>query len=72
MMGVSHKGAISLGLLYIPVGLYTTTRDNDLKSNQLCKDTKGKYGDLKKLETLEQSPFQITASPCFDKSNYII
>lgn len=39
-MGVSHKGAISLGLLYIPVGLYTTTRDNDVKFNQLCKDTK--------------------------------
>lgn len=39
-MGVSHKGAISLGLLYIPVGLYTTTRDNDLKFNQLCIDTK--------------------------------
>ena len=39
-MGVSHKGAISLGLLYIPVGLYTTTRDNDIKFNQLCKDTK--------------------------------
>lgn len=39
-MGASHKGAISLGLLYIPVGLYTTTRDNDVKFNQLCKDTK--------------------------------
>lgn len=39
-MGVSHKGAISLGLLYIPVGLHTTTRDNDVKFNQLCKDTR--------------------------------
>lgn len=39
-MGVSHKGAISLGLLYIPIGLYTTTRDNDVRFNQLCKDTK--------------------------------
>lgn len=39
-MGVSHKGAISLGLLYIPVGLYTTTKDNDVRFNQLCKDTK--------------------------------
>lgn len=39
-MGVSHKGAISLGLLYIPIGLYTTNRDNDVKFNQLCKDTK--------------------------------
>ena len=39
-MGVSHKGAISLGLLYIPVALYTTTRDNDIRFNQFCKDTK--------------------------------
>lgn len=39
-MGVSHKGAISLGLLYIPVGLYNTTRDNDIHFNQLCRDTK--------------------------------
>jgi DNA end-binding protein Ku len=39
-MGVSHKGAISLGLLYIPVGLYTSTRENDIKFNQLCIDTK--------------------------------
>lgn len=39
-MGVSYKGAISLGLLYIPVGLYTTNRDNDIHFNQLCKDTK--------------------------------
>lgn len=39
-MGVSHKGAISLGLIYIPIGLYTTTRDNDIKFNQLCKDSK--------------------------------
>ena len=39
-MGVSHKGAISLGLLYIPISLYTTTRNNDVKFNQLCKDTK--------------------------------
>lgn len=39
-MGVTHKGAISLGLLYIPIGLYTSTRDNDVHFNQLCKDTK--------------------------------
>ena len=35
-MGVYAKGAISLGLLYIPVGLYTTNRDNDIHFNQLC------------------------------------
>lgn len=37
-MAVSHKGAISFGLVYIPVALYTATQDNDIHFNQLCKD----------------------------------
>lgn len=39
-MAVAHKSAISVGLLYIPVGLYKTTRDISISFNQLCKDTK--------------------------------
>ena len=37
-MAVSHKGAISFGLVHIPVSLYTATQDNDIKFNQLHKD----------------------------------
>ena len=37
-MAVSHKGAISFGLVHIPVSLYTATQDNDIKFNQLLKD----------------------------------
>jgi len=37
-MAVSHRGAISFGMVYIPVGLYTATQDNDIHFNQLCKD----------------------------------
>lgn len=29
-MAVSHRGAISFGLVHIPVGLYTATQDNDI------------------------------------------
>lgn len=36
-MAVSHKGAISFGLVFIPVKLYTATQDNDIKFNQLHK-----------------------------------
>lgn len=36
-MAVSHKGAISFGLVHIPVALYTATQDNDVRFNQLCK-----------------------------------
>lgn len=36
-MAVSHRGAISFGLVYIPVGLYTATQDVDIHFNLLCK-----------------------------------
>lgn len=38
-MAVAHKSAIAVGMLYIPVGLYKTTRDISISFNQLCKDT---------------------------------
>lgn len=37
-MAVSHRGAISFGMVYIPVGLYTAIQDNDIHFNQLCKE----------------------------------
>ena len=37
-MAVSHRGAISFGMVHIPVGLYTATQDNDLHFNQLCRE----------------------------------
>ena len=33
-----HKGAISFGLVHIPVALHTATQDNDIHFNQLCKE----------------------------------
>ena len=39
-MQIAHKSAISVGLLYIPVGLYKTTRNASISFNQLCKDSK--------------------------------
>lgn len=36
-MPVAHKGAISFGLVHIPVSLYTATQDNDISFNQLHK-----------------------------------
>lgn len=38
-MAVAHKSAISVGMVYIPCGLYKTTRDISISFNQLCKDT---------------------------------
>lgn len=39
-MAVAHKGAISFGLVYIPIQMYRTTRDINISFNQLCKQTK--------------------------------
>ena len=74
MMGVSHKGAISLGLLYIPVGLYTTTRDNDVKFNQLCKDTKErvKYKKYCPSCNKEVRPEEIIKGYEYETDKYII
>ena len=38
-MAVAHKGAISFGLVHIPIQMYRTTRDVDISFNQLCKKT---------------------------------
>ncbi|HWT27034.1 MAG TPA: Ku protein [Mobilitalea sp.] len=74
IMGVSHKGAISLGLLYIPVGLYTTTRDNDVKFNQLCKDTKErvKYKKYCPSCNKEVKPDEIIKGYEYENDKYVI
>ena len=73
-MGVSHKGAISLGLLYIPVGLYTTTHDNDIRFNQLCKDTKErvKYKKYCPSCNKEVKPEEIIKGYEYENDKYII
>lgn len=73
-MGVSHKGAISLGLLYIPIGLYTTTRENDVKFNQLCKDTKEriKYKKYCPSCNKEVNPDEIIKGYEYEKDKYVI
>ena len=44
-MAVSYRGAISFGMVHIPVGLHTATQDNDIHFKQLCKEdgSRGKY-----------------------------
>lgn len=37
-MAAAHKGAISFGLVHIPVQLYKTTVNNDISFHQLSKE----------------------------------
>lgn len=36
-MAATMKGAISFGLLHVPISLHTATQDNDIHFNQLCR-----------------------------------
>jgi len=38
-MAVTHRGAITFGLVYIPVELHTAVQDNDIRFNQLAKES---------------------------------
>jgi len=38
-MGISYKGAISFGLIYIPITLYNVIRTNDISFNLIEKNT---------------------------------
>lgn len=43
-MAVYHQGAISFGLVHIPVSMYTATRDDDIRFNQMHKADGGRIG----------------------------
>lgn len=36
-MAATMKGAISFGLLHVPISLHTATQDNDIHFNQICR-----------------------------------
>jgi len=38
-MGISYKGAISFGLIYIPITLHNVIRTNDISFNMIDKNT---------------------------------
>lgn len=37
-MAATMQGAVSFGLLHIPISLHTATQDNDIHFNQLCRE----------------------------------
>lgn len=37
-MAATLKGAISFGLMHVPISLHTATQDNDIHFNQLCRE----------------------------------
>ncbi len=73
-MAVSHKGAISFGLVYIPVALYTATKDNDVHFNQLHKED---HSRIRYKKTCAHCGKEVTSSDIikgfeYDKDKYVI
>lgn len=73
-MAVSHKGAISFGLVHIPVALYTATQDNDIHFNQLCKgdNSRVRYKKICSGCGKEVSSGDIIKGFEYDKDKYVI
>ena len=73
-MAAAFKGAISFGLVHIPVSLYTATQDNDIHFNQLCKDDKSR---IKYKKVCAHCGKEVTASDIvkgfeYEKGKYVI
>lgn len=74
MMAVTHKGAISFGLVHIPISLYRTTRDADISFNQLCKDSKQRVQYKKFCANCDKElkPQDIVKGYQYEKDKYVI
>lgn len=73
-MAVSHKGAISFGLVHIPVSLYTATQDNDISFNQLHKEDNSR---IRYKKTCAHCGKEVTSKDIvkgfeYDKDQYVI
>lgn len=73
MASSSHKGAISFGLVHIPVALYTATRENKIAFNMLHRDTHERIR-LQKVRGngIEVSPEEIVKGYEHEKGQYVV
>lgn len=73
-MAVAHKGAISFGLVHIPVSLYRTIREHDIAFNQLCKQSKQRVHYKKYCGNCEKElkAEDIVKGYQYEKDKYVI
>lgn len=73
-MAATHKGAISFGLVHIPVALHTATQDNDIHFNQLCKEdnSRVRYKKICASCGKEVNSGDIIRGFEYDKDKYVI
>jgi DNA end-binding protein Ku len=72
-LAATHKGAISFGLVHIPVALHTATQDDDLHFNQLCREdgSRVKYKKVCSHCGKEVSAQDIVRGFEFEKGKYV-
>lgn len=73
-MAATHKGAISFGLVHIPVALHTATQDNDIHFNQLCREDNSRVRYKKVCASCgkEVSTKDIIKGFEYDKDKYVV
>jgi DNA end-binding protein Ku len=73
-MAISHKSAISFGLVHIPVSLYTATHENTISFNQLHKkcNSRIKYKKFCPVCNREISSDEIIKGYQYKKDTYVI
>ena len=73
-MAATHKGAISFGLVHIPVALHTATQDNDIHFNQLCREdnSRVRYKKICASCGKEVGSNDIIRGFEYDKDKYVI
>ena len=73
-MPASQKGAISFALVYIPVELYTATQDNDIRFNQLSKDSHNRvrYKKVDEKTGEELGSDDIVKGYQYEKNKYVV
>lgn len=73
-MAAAHKGAISFGLVHIPVQLWKTTQNSDISFHQLCKDSKQRirYKKMCPHGNKEVKSSDIVKGYEYEKDSYVI
>lgn len=73
-MAVSHRGAISFGMIHIPVGLYIATAPAGIRFNQLYRETNERIRYKKAVPGVNEDvkPEQIVKGYEYEKDKYVV
>lgn len=73
-MAASKKGAIAFGLVYIPVELYAATRQEEVRFNQLAKESMSRVRYVKTCAGCkgELKPDDIVKGYQYEKGKYVV